>query len=96
MLLLPAYAQVITQDIAQTFSDVYKSDNGFRPRLQDWSREAMEVWLYTRPDWHEDDDYVNDYLWELQADYEYGVDDDWLIEEYYVALAPFTVEGWEQ
>lgn len=50
MLLLPMYAEVITADIRQMFSDIYKDDNGFRPDLSRWDRVSMEAYLDNRPE----------------------------------------------
>lgn len=107
MYLIPAYSLVITQDIANLFSDIYKDDAGVRPDLSAWDRESMAAYLDNRkePEYgrccsasddcyccHYDWCYNSDHYYEWLEDDEYGVDSD--RDEWYYEIASQYQEGW--
>lgn len=78
-MLLPAYAQVITDSIYQTFSDVYKSDVGCRPNLSHWDRDSIAAWFDRRDEQEYHDVEYESYIEELQ--YEYEAEQEYIAQE---------------
>lgn len=106
-MLLPAWSKVMSDDIAQLFSDIYKDDNGFRPDLSRWDRLSMEGYLDNRKDevYYEsrnrccgasDDCSCCHYDWCINSDYYLDPDEVWPDDEddHYTLMASEWQDGW--